>query len=617
MNGAPARSWFVVLPDNGSAEQVAGRLGDLAARRISHASGRAWLLGCWDEAEVTEGQAGPTRVVLIGQHAATAEDLTRAAGRIRTVSDADRLARRLTGASHLLVSAGGLSRVQGTISSVRRVFHAVVDGVTVAADQAHVLGGLLGGEIDEEALALHLLDPNILYPLAGRPVWRGVQVLPGDRYLVLEGSQPVRQVRWWEVPEPVVPMSQGAVALREALSTAVEARTRGRDLVSSDLGGLDSTAVCSLAARGEAPLVAYTAASIDPHADDVHWSHITVAGLGNVEHHIVPAEEMPLVYHGLLGREDLDGRLDEPCPLAVDRDRVLVIARRAAERGSRLHLAGLGGDEMLYGSVAHLHAMLRRQPRLAWRHLRGFSAKYRWPRGRVLRQLLDNSAYHVWLGRVADRLTEPQPGVDEPLFDWGFEPRLPPWTAPDTVASVRALIREEAHRGTPPLAGTHGQHRELESIRFVSRIARQLGQMVADFGIAYGTPYYDDRALEAALSVRPQERVSPWRYKPLILEAMRGIVPEESRVRQTKAAGTCDEDPGLRRHRAELLELWEDSRLHRLGLIDASAVRTASTRPQPLEEVGEIYQTVACELWLRAHMSLISSPGRSDGSQTA
>ncbi len=138
-------------------------------------------------------------------------------------------------------------------------------------------------------------------------------------------------------------------------------------------------------------------------------------------------------------------------------------------------------------------------------------------------------------------------------------------------------------------------------MRFVSRLTRQLGQMAARIGVTLAAPYYDDRVIEAGLAVRPQERITPWRYKPLIVEAMRGIVPDQSLTRQTKANGSCDEDPGLRRHRADLLALWEDSRLARLGLIDADALRELCTRPIPPNlQLGVLYQTVACEVWLRA-----------------
>jgi asparagine synthase (glutamine-hydrolysing) len=57
----------------------------------------------------------------------------------------------------------------------------------------------------------------------------------------------------------------------------------------------------------------------------------------------------------------------------------------------------------------------------------------------------------------------------------------------------------------------------------------------------------------------------------------------------------------LRRHRGELLALWEDSRLAQLGLIDAEVVREICTRPLPPElQFGGLDQTVACELWLRS-----------------
>jgi asparagine synthase (glutamine-hydrolysing) len=359
---------------------------------------------------------------------------------------------------------------------------------------------------------------------------------------------------------------------------------------------VDSTAVCSLTAHGRAKVVAYTAASPDPLADDVTWAARTVAGLGNVEHHVIPAEEMPLVYSGVA----LTERLDEPCSATVDRERWLTIARRAATRGSRLHLVGFGGDELLYGSLAHLHALLRSSPGIAVRHLRGFAVKYRWPRGQMLRQLTDRSPYRAWLARVADTVTAPQPPLEEPLLDWGFRPRLPPWTTAAAVEAVRGLIRAEA-LAAEPLAEGRGQHRELETMRFVSRMTRQFDQMAARHGITLAAPYYDDRVIEAGLAVRPEERITPWRYKPLIVEAMRGIVPDVSLARQTKANGSSDLDPGLRRHRAELLALWEGSRLARLGLIDQIALRDLCTRPLPPElQFGGLDQTVACEVWLRS-----------------
>jgi asparagine synthase (glutamine-hydrolysing) len=589
--------WFVVLADCESARPIADALRHQATQAISHPSGRPWLVGCWAAETVTTAQAGQTKIAVIGQHTVASGELADAAGRIRVIADLDRLAASLVGSSHLVASVAGRVRVQGTVAGLRRVFYARIGGAAVAADRADVLAGLLDAGLDEQRLVLHLLEPHILYPLAGQPVWQGVSVLPTDHYLVLDGDGQQGPVRWWVPPEPVVPMAEGAALLREALSAAVAARVRRHDLVSSDLGGLDSTSICCLAAGAEAKVVAYTAASPDPLADDADWAVRTVAGLGNVEHHIVSAEEIPLVYHGLRAMDD---QLDEPCSAVVDRDRWLIIARRAAARGSRLHLTGFGGDELLYGSLAHLHSLLRSSPRTAVRQLRGFAAKYRWPRSQMLRQLSDTSPYRDWLTRVADNLTAPPPPPEEPLLDWGIQPRLPPWVTPAAVQAVQNLIRAEAP-AAEPLAKGHGQHRELETMRHVTRTVRQFGQMAERTGVALAAPYYDDRVIEAGLAVRPEERITPWRYKPLIVEAMRGIVPDESLTRQTKANGTGAEDPGLRRHRADLLALWEDSRLGRLGLIDANTLHEICTRPlPPTLQLGVLYQTVACEVWLRS-----------------
>ena len=591
-------AWFVVLPDCDAGDAVASTVRDWAIREVSHPSGRPWILGHWDDDTMAIGRAGRNAIAVAGQHAATTDTLVRASGRLGSIAEVDRPARSLAGSFHLLASVDGHVRVQGTVTGTRRVYHAQVHGITLASDRADVLAALLDARVDEQRLAIHLLEPAVLHPLTGQPVWRGVRLVPGAHYLTLDPTGRHRTVPWWTPPEPAVPIAQGAPALRDALAAAVDVRTRGRTLVSCDLGGLDSTSVTCLAARGTAQVVAYTAASRDPLADDVAWAARTIAHLPHVEHHVIPAHEMPLVYHGL---GTLDDPLDEPFTAAVDRDRCMTILRRAAARGSGLHLTGFGGDELLYGSVAHLRDMMRSSPRTAWRNLRGFVAKYHWSRREALSQLMDPREYHAWLAGVADTVTDPPPPIYTPLLGWGITPRLPPWTTPAAIQSVRDLIRAEAQGGAQPLAARRGQQRELAMMHFLSGLARQLDQMTGRFGLAFANPYHDDRVVEAGLAVRPEDRITPWRYKPLILEAMRGIVPDASLARQTKANGSGDDEPGLRRHRAELLALWEDSRLARLGLIDAAQVRDMCAGPMPPDlQMGVLDQSVACEMWLRS-----------------
>ncbi|MFJ3334408.1 asparagine synthase-related protein [Streptomyces sp. NPDC086766] len=601
-------AWFVVLPDTDEAAAVGARALPHATESYPHASGRPWLMGRWSPGELAVGECRGVRLAVSGEHGVTPEEAARAAAAATDLGSLDRLARSWHGSYHLLASVHGRVRAQGTVTGVRSLFHGGAHSAHLAADRADVLADLIGAPLDEGRLALQMLSLGVLHPLSARPVWRGVEALPGHDYLVLERDGRAHRKRWWWLPRRDVPLAEGAARLRDELRRAVEIRVRDRDVVTADLGGLDSTAVVCTAVGAGAKVVAYTAATHDPRGDDVHWARRTVEDLssvdgavGRVEHHIVAAEDFPLTFDGVNTLTDV---LDAPSLYAVDRNRRMSLLDLAADRGSTVHLSGFGGDELLAGASARVHDLLPRHPRTAVRHARGYLAKYRWSRRRATRQLLDRRSYGAWLEQIATDLTGPLPSLEEPLFQWCSPARVPPWATPDAVDAVRALIRQEAVVARP-LGPGHGEHRELATMQAVSRFARHLNQMTRRRGMLFASPFYDDRVVETGLAVRPEERVSPWRYKPLVVEAMRGVVPEASRTRATKANATLEEEVGLRRHREALLALCEDSRLAELGLIDARAWRAWCSGPVSAElENVLLHPTVGCEVWLRTREAL-------------
>ena len=124
-------SWFAALADRDSAGPLGDALRRHATNEVSHPSGRPWLVGRWPKGMLSSGQAGATKIAVIGQHALTSGQLAGAAGRVRTVAGLDRVAGSLVGSAHLLASVGGRVRVQGTVTGIRRVFHARVAGTTL------------------------------------------------------------------------------------------------------------------------------------------------------------------------------------------------------------------------------------------------------------------------------------------------------------------------------------------------------------------------------------------------------------------------------------------------------------------------------------------------------
>jgi asparagine synthase (glutamine-hydrolysing) len=175
--------------------------------------------------------------------------------------------------------------------------------------------------------------------------------------------------------------------------------------------------------------------------------------------------------------------------------------------------------------------------------------------------------------------------------------RLPPWATGYAAELVRDRI---AGAGSVQALGTRGRHDAVEGIRVAGHEMRRVERLAARYGLTMVAPFLDDKVVEIALSVRPHERTTPWRYKPLVVEAMRGIVPDASLGRTTKAEGSDLLYRGLRAHRADVLALTDDMVLARLGLVDPVELRARCTGlwASELWPVA-LSRTLSCERWLR------------------
>ncbi|MFD8225902.1 lasso peptide isopeptide bond-forming cyclase [Streptomyces massasporeus] len=593
----PGDAHFAVFTDRADAAAVARSFARPGSRTLAHASGRPWLVGHWHDDDIVTASVRDASLAIVGCCPVDADELRRRAARLRDLAELDALARSLPGSFHLVGALDGGIRVQGTASGLRLVFHAEIDGVRVAATRADTLAAALGSEPDVRELAVRLLWPAP-YPLFETSMWRAVTAVPPqDAAVVTADGRTVRHTRWWRPPEPGRPLAGAAPLIRTALEEAVGARTRQGGVVSCDLsGGLDSTSVCFLADRSPARVVASTWPGRDPADTDLAWAERAMGHLPDVEHVVWDADASPLVYEDLLGIDDL---LDEPTIGVMDRSRVLHHLPGLAARGSRLHLTGIGGDHVAWCSEAYYHRLLRTRPLFALRQLRGFRALWQWPLGGTLRALADCRPYRKWLIDAAGDLRGPLPPSVATGLGWGMTPRLFDWVTPEAERMARRALLDAAATASP-LHPDRGLHTDLEQIRSCTRVIRQWDRMAAHAGLPMASPFLDDRVIEACLRVRPGERVTPWRYKPVLSAAMRGIVPEECLRRSNKATASMDASNGLREHRADLLALWEDSRLAELGLVDGAELRRLARRPaSPGLSDAILYSTIAAEVWLR------------------
>lgn len=601
---------FVVLPDQpllpDQIERISQTVGDCA---VPHGSGRPWIIGRWSPSDLTTVRAGDRRLVVFGRTRIQEQDLARELGRLHAPQGLDTLARRMPGAVHLLLSMDGVTRSQGCVSTVRQVFHTTVGGSTVAASAIGPLRALTGAAVDLRSLALRLLSPmGAPWPLSAETFWAGIRPVPSGHWLEIDGAGRGRTHRWWEPPGSSRSRADAARAVRAALAEAISVRVRDRGRVSTDLsGGLDSTSLSFIAAAEGADLVTFHVQPLDPGNTDTLWARRAAEAIPLATHRVIPGDRPANLFQVDIEQGSDAGQWEGPQLWIGGWAHLSDLAGRIEADRSNFHMMGFGGDTLFGAMPAYLWSLSRRHPLRSLPVIRRSRLLNRWSWWSCVRGLSDRSTFPQSLAAIAEAVEGPPPRP--PHLDLGWVPpaRIPPWATAQTADLVRRALRDAAADGPRPLDADRTRHQTLEAVLFEGSLVRQI-RAATNGPVEWDAPMLDHRVIEAAMSVRMGDRLSPGRYKPLLTAAMRGIVPDAILDRPDKGEFSAEMHEGLRRNQRLLLELCDGSRLAELGLIDAAALRARLRNPGPLAHHLTILQnTLACEGWLRS--SAVASTG--------
>ena len=320
---------------------------------------------------------------------------------------------------------------------LRPVFLARTPGGLVAASTLPaVLAGLDGGGgIDEVYLAGYLHG----LPARDRTIWSGVQRLaPGHRRIV--GRDHDVTARYWS-PDltPLVQSLDTTIEdVRSAFDEAVRCRLRTRDGVATDLsGGLDSSTVTVTAADLAKVHPISLVYRIDPEAFELPFIEAVVDHLG-IEGHVIEADELTTLDAAS------DVRIHREPLYAVDATDTAAVYDVVSSLGVSVSLTGVGGDELLYGSMDGVPARARRSIRnavLRWTadHADGMlSNGLRAMRARRARR--DRPWLHAAFVQQGSRVPARGEGVGAARLE-GYES---PWNAPayeltDRLAAERSV----------------------------------------------------------------------------------------------------------------------------------------------------------------------------------
>lgn len=461
---------------------------------------------------------------------------------------------------------------------IRALYHRHRRGELVLGSVAREVAGsacrpsLLGislylvGEHDEDGFTLYD-DVNALRP--------GHQLLHRRR-------TPLRETRYWSPRRDRELGRESDEAVERLFTTtfreAVGCRMRSGPIGVEVSGGLDSSAVAGQAAAlcGAAPPTALNLAFPGMDCDETRFSDA-----------VANRWKLPLVRHD--ARATAVGQTDDDHPDLIF-DPTLSsfgpLVSKAAERGIRVVLTGVGGDQTMDESGTECADALRE-----WRFADAARV------AGITRRPFSRRSYSRLFSWGLRPLT-PEP-LRRVARSWRARPTLEPLTE---RASTRALehlyarMRAAANNSDE----RRGMCRELASHHLLMPV-QQSHRLGARHGIRFRHPFLDLRVVELMLSAPPRLRLRDGvlKGKPLLRRALRDYLPRAV-VERTDAG----EFSGYLRYvlldhnRQQTRDLFQDSRLADLGILDPHAMR-AVLDGETQTHINRLTLATGMELWLR------------------
>jgi asparagine synthase (glutamine-hydrolysing) len=363
-------------------------------------------------------------------------------------------------------------------------------------------------EVDPEGLELYLA---IAYTPAPWTLFRGIRKLPAGHCATVGKALAVRE--YWDVrPERVEPTPE---AIRERVKAAVVKRLISDVPVGAYLsGGIDSTIVSGLMSREIPGVRTFSAgfASSDDAKFNVDLDHARIAarrfGTRHAEVRVDDSVDLPALVRRIAWA------LDEPVanPSTIP---TYLVAKLARESGVPVLLSGDGADELFAGYDRYLSDALVS----TYRRVPG------WARAMASPFMRMNAS----LGKL-DRKARLEPGPERYLtWHEAFPRELRDGLAAVALPGpelVREVVRKVVERPETDCFQERLLYGDLK-LWIAEESNMRMDKMSMLASVETRAPFLDHRLVEFAAGIPFAEKVRGRRYKALLRDAFRDLLPEE------------------------------------------------------------------------------------------
>jgi asparagine synthase (glutamine-hydrolysing) len=402
------------------------------------------------------------------------------------------------------------------------------DGSTIACSRLAPLVSALSAspQVDTRRLAAILLTTT--YRDFDLTAYKGIQRVVSGATLVVSGERTLTLPRKSLPPPPRVRTPQEAAEeLRSLLFRAITRVTKdARRVVMLTGGGVDSSALLGVmlaTARGASKReVRALALDFGGIGDDRPYLRALCEALGIAPVRLSPGECAP----GGLPGAVIDGA-PFPWPTA---DSDIALLRVARSLGADIVLTGISGDDVFGGDLRAFAAMsLRLRGRFAEGLVSAANLRGSWIRSRAAR---------TWSFFGRPMLGGICPAGLLNTLRAARRPRPPSWAGPVLKEIYTEAFSEQGRDTCEDILSGLARQRAFNSPTYHLDFADYRGQLEARTGSYRVDMMLDEEIVDFVTALPAPFLFHGGFHRGLLREAMRGLVPDEVRLRQDKASAT-------------------------------------------------------------------------------
>jgi len=428
-----------------------------------------------------------------------------------------------TGDGHLSSVAGHLFLARDPFGIKPLYYYQTEDSFLFASEiRALLASGLVPRRLSLEGLSSYLHYGSVQEPST---IIEGVRSLLPGHYLVVNGGDTVQvtdveYARKGIGEEPTPPMSnrrEAVATLRYDLEESVRLHLVSDVPVGVFLsGGIDSSAVVALMSQvaGQKPKT-FSVVFGEKEFSEASYASLIAKQFGT-EHHEIPLAERDLLNMLPAALE----AMDQP---TMDGINTFVVSKAVKEAGITVALSGLGGDELFAGYPSFRRAV--QLHRLATTPF-------------AIRQFASAAGRAILNGSVRNRKFWDLLDSDcSPYAAYALSRQL---FSPSEISALMGrgqrsgACPEQSRRVTGQRSSVSDQRDVINEVSrlelggyMANTLLRDTDQMSMAHGLEVRVPFVDTVVVQSVLALPGEWKVDGTRPKPLLVDAMTGLLPQE------------------------------------------------------------------------------------------